>query len=125
MTGRSRERGLLLAFRGEAAADPEEPTQGHTGGDTGGGVGEPPAPGPTAAVTCAVLDAAGIGRVLGVSRSKVHDLDAKEALPAPFLVGRARRWSRVEVEAWVLHGAPKRAAWERAWPRVRRELLRW
>jgi len=72
----------------------------------------------------ALLDATEVGRVLGFSRATVHALDAREELPAPVQVGRSRRWVLAELDAWLLHGAPARAAWERLWPRVRKELLR-
>lgn len=73
---------------------------------------------------CALLDAAGFGRVLGIARTTVYELHANERLPAPVQVGRGRRWVAAEIEAWLLHGAPSRAAWERIWPRVRKEVLR-
>lgn len=73
---------------------------------------------------CALLDAAGVGRVLGVGRTTVYELHANERLPAPVQVGRGRRWVAAEIGAWLLHGAPGRAAWERMWPRVRKEVLR-
>ncbi|MCP4036598.1 MAG: AlpA family phage regulatory protein [bacterium] len=91
-------------------------THGHTGGDAQGGPDAAP---------CAVLDADGVGHVLGVGRSKVYDLDQREALPSPItLSARRRRWVAAEIRAWLLHGAPKRTVWQRLWPRVRREMLR-
>ena len=72
----------------------------------------------------AVLDAAGVGRVLGVGRAKVYELDGRDELPEPVVIGRVRRWVRVELLAWLAHGAPKRATWARQWPRVRKEVLR-
>ncbi|MCP3918733.1 MAG: AlpA family phage regulatory protein [bacterium] len=55
----------------------------------------------------------------------VYDLDHREALPAPVELGaRSRRWIAAEIRAWLLHGAPTRPAWERLWPRIRREMLR-
>ncbi|MCP3919761.1 MAG: AlpA family phage regulatory protein [bacterium] len=60
-----------------------------------------------------------------MSRSKVYDLDQREALPAPVDLGaRSRRWIAAEIRAWLLHGAPNRAAWKRMWPRIRKEMLR-
>jgi len=87
---------------------------------TAGSDGTVPQPRPERAL----LDATEVGRVLGFSRATVHALDAREELPAPVLVGRSRRWGRAELEAWVLHGTPRRGEWERLWPRVRKELLR-
>ncbi len=94
-----------------------ERTQRHTGGD----VAEPDV---HDTVECAVLDADGVGHVLGVGRSTVYELDAREEIPAPIRVGRRRKWVRVEIEAWILHGAPNRPAWGRTWPCVRKEVLR-
>lgn len=73
----------------------------------------------------AVITAVEVGEVLGVGRTKVHELNGRGKLPAPVTVGaRGLRWVRLEIEAWLLHGAPPRASWERLWPRVRREVLR-
>ena len=96
-----------------AAAD--ERTQGHTG-DHSGSV-------PDVRVECAILDADGVGRFLNVGRSTVYELHADERLPAPIQVGRGLRWVRVEILAWLLHGAPNRPAWERIWPKVRKEII--
>jgi len=71
-----------------------------------------------------LLDAGGVGLLLGVGRSSVYALHAREALPAPIRVGRGKRWARAEIEAWVLHGAPSRAVWARLWPKVRKEVMR-
>jgi len=71
-----------------------------------------------------LLDAGGVGLLLGVGRSTVYTLASRDALPAPVQVGRGKRWARAEIEAWVLHGAPSRAAWARMWPKVRKEVMR-
>ena len=99
-----------------APTQPPERTQGHTGGDVR-------VPDAHETVECAVLDADGVGRVLGIGRSTVFELDAREEIPASIRVGRRRKWVRAEVEAWLLHGAPNRALWGRIWPRVRKEVL--
>ncbi len=78
----------------------------------------------TGADDCAVLDAEGVGRVLGIGRAKVYELDGRDELPEPVVIGRVRRWVRIELLAWLAHGAPKRATWARLWPRVRKEVLR-
>ncbi len=94
----------------------DDATHAHTGGDAQTGPDTAP---------CAVLDADGVGHVLGVGRSMVYDLDRREALPSPItLSARRRRWVAAEIQAWLLHGAPKRPAWERVWPRIRKEMLR-
>ncbi len=101
---------------GEWSPELQEPTQGrlrpHGSVDA------------DARVECAVLDAGGVGRVLGLGRSTVHELDAKERLPSPIMVGRGKRWGRAEIDAWILYGAPRRAAWDRIWPKVRKEVMR-
>ncbi len=71
-----------------------------------------------------LLDAGGVGLLLGVGRSSVYAMNAREALPSPIRVGRGKRWARAEIEAWVLHGAPNRSAWARMWPKVRNEVMR-
>ncbi len=93
----------------EREADPTaEPTQPNTGPHE---------------ADCGVLDVDGDGRYLNVGRSKVYELDARHELPAPVQVGRVRRWVGAEIEAWLLHGAPKRAVWDRTWPKVRKEVM--
>ena len=116
MTGRTHRAVRAPRRLGEtspAAAD--DRTQGRTGEHSGSD--------PDVSVECAVLDAQGVGRVLGVGKSKVYELDARDELPAPVQVGRVRRWVKAEVEAWLLHGAPHRAAWARLWPKVRKEVM--
>ena len=75
-------------------------------------------------IECAVFDAAEVGQVLGVGRATVYALNSREEMPAALTVGRGLRWAKAEVLAWVLHGTPPRATWERAWPRIRREVIR-
>ncbi len=101
---------------GHEPSEHDDATQRHTGGD----VRSTPSAGP-----CALLDAAGVAEVLGVGRSTVYALDAREELPVPIVLGtRRRRWVTAEIEAWLLYGAPRRSAWARLWPRVRNEVLR-
>jgi predicted DNA-binding transcriptional regulator AlpA len=110
-----------------------EATQAHTGArsdastmdgaDTGDRSRAPQAAEPS--IERAVLDATEVGQVLGVGRTKVHELHGRGELPAPVNVGsRGLRWARIEIEAWLLHGTPPRVTWERVWPRVRKEVLR-
>ena len=117
MTGRTR-RAVRAPqrLRETCPAAADERTQGHTGDHSGSD--------PDVSVECAVLDAAGVGRVLGVRKSKVYELDARDELPPSVQVGRVRRWAKAEIEAWLLHGAPHRAAWVRLWPRVRNQILK-
>ncbi len=117
MTGRTRRAHVgHQRLPGDLAVELPGATQGHTGGN-----GQSDA---DVRVECAVLDVDGVGRFLNVGRSTVYELHAHERLPAPIQVGRGRRWVKVEIEAWVLHGAPSRAVWERLWPRVRKEVLK-
>lgn len=50
---------------------------------------------------------------LGVSTAKLHDLDARGLLPSPAQLGDGRcpRWSRSELRAWLIAGAPPRLKW--------------
>ncbi len=73
---------------------------------------------------CAVLDIEEVGRLLGVSRTTAYELDSREEIPEPIRVGSRKRWVRDELEAWLLHGAPRRLVWARTWPRVRREVMK-
>ena len=117
MTGRTRRAHVgHQRLRGDLAVELPAATQGHTGGNSGSD--------PDVRVECAVLDAIGVGRFLGVGKSKVYELDARDELPDSVQVGRVRRWVRAEIEAWLLHGAPHRATWARLWPRVRKEVLK-
>ncbi len=117
MTGRTRRAhaGHQL-LRGDMAVEPPAATQGHTGGHGESDV--------DVRVECAVLDSDGVGRFLNVGRSTVYELHSNERLPAPIQVGRGLRWGKAEIETWLLHGAPNRAAWQRIWPKLRKEALR-
>jgi predicted DNA-binding transcriptional regulator AlpA len=54
-----------------------------------------------------VITAAEVGEVLGVGRTKVHELNGRGKLPAPVTVGaRGLRWVRLEIEAWLLARRP-------------------
>lgn len=66
------------------------------------------------------VDAAGLAKMLSVSRRTVYTWDGSGIIPAPVRVGGRVLWSVREVEAWLLHGSPDRAAWER----VRVERMR-
>jgi len=50
--------------------------------------------------------------LLGISTSKLHELNARGLMPAPSELGdRCPRWSRTELKTWLLAGAPGRARW--------------
>lgn len=60
-----------------------------------------------------LLTAEHVARALGISRSKVFELDAGGRLPLPVNLGlRCRRWRAEELRDWVRAGAPPRARWE-------------
>ena len=59
------------------------------------------------------LDAAAAAALVGISRSKWHDLDARGLCPAAVQigVGRCPRWLRSELIGWLRAGAPARSRW--------------
>jgi hypothetical protein len=59
------------------------------------------------------LDAAAAAAYLGISVSKLHQLNAAGHVPAPAYLGDGRcpRWSRGELTAFLRVGAPARARW--------------
>jgi excisionase family DNA binding protein len=50
--------------------------------------------------------------LLGVSRSFVRKLHDSSRLPRPVRLGRAVRWRRAELFAWLQAGCPSRDRWE-------------
>ena len=61
-----------------------------------------------------LLTAEDVGRELQVSLRTVRRLDMEGKLPEPVHVGRAVRWRREEVRAWIAAGCPTRDHWQ--WP---------
>ena len=59
-----------------------------------------------------LLTAADVARLLSVTVRHVRSLDASGRLPRPIRLGRAVRWSRSELLAWIDAGAPSRDRWE-------------
>ncbi len=57
-------------------------------------------------------DVRGVARLLGCSPRHVWACNEKQRMPQPIRLGRAVRWSREELLAWVAAGAPARNAWE-------------
>lgn len=53
-----------------------------------------------------------VARELRVSTRHVWALLSKGAMPAPLRAGRAVRWRRSDIEAWVAAGMPDRATFE-------------
>lgn len=57
------------------------------------------------------LSAAEVAKLLGVSVRHVWTLYASGRLPQPVRLGRATRWHRTEIEAWMAAGAPSADRW--------------
>ena len=60
-----------------------------------------------------LADAAGVARMLGVSRRHVQKLDSSGRLgPCAVSLGRSRRWRVKEIIAWADAGLPPREKWQ-------------
>ena len=51
--------------------------------------------------------------LVGVSKSAFYRLNVQGLVPRAKRFGKLRRWSRVELEAWVAAGCPTREEWEK------------
>jgi predicted DNA-binding transcriptional regulator AlpA len=73
-----------------------------------------PAPHPAGAVEPEPLaiDAADVGKLLGVSERHVWSMNSRGRLPRPIRLGRAVRWRVAELQAWLAAGCPERSRWE-------------
>ena len=58
------------------------------------------------------LTAEQVAQVMGISRSHVWRLHSSGHLPCPVRLGRAVRWDRKTLEAWLEAGGPPRDRWE-------------
>lgn len=58
------------------------------------------------------LTAEEVAELLGISRAHVFRLQSSGRLPRPIRLGRAVRWPRTVLEAWLEAGAPPRERWE-------------
>lgn len=58
-----------------------------------------------------LLDARGVGELLGMSPAKVWAMDAAGTLPAPIRLGGSTRWRRRELVRWCAAGCPCRQTW--------------
>lgn len=58
------------------------------------------------------LAAEEVAEALGISRAHVFRLASSGRLPRSFRLGRAVRWDKAELQAWVAAGAPNRDRWE-------------
>lgn len=52
-----------------------------------------------------------VAELLGISRAHVWKLTGTGRLPKPVRLGRAVRWDRKNLEAWLAAGAPPRDRW--------------
>lgn len=59
------------------------------------------------------LTATELATRLGISRAHVWKLLSLGRLPAPVRLGRAVRWDKRVIDAWLAAGAPSSAQWER------------
>jgi excisionase family DNA binding protein len=59
------------------------------------------------------LSATALANRLGISRAHVWKLLSLGRLPAPVRLGRAVRWDKRVVDAWLAAGAPPLSQWER------------
>ena len=59
-----------------------------------------------------LVDAAEACRLLNIGRSLFFSLKSAGRLPDPVHLGRAVRWGREELRAWVAAGCPPREVWE-------------
>jgi len=59
-----------------------------------------------------LVDAVGVGKLLGIGRTSVFSLLSAGRLPPPVLkAGRIVRWSVEELRAWCSAGAPSADVW--------------
>ena len=75
-----------------------------------------------AAVQPEGLDYAEAGTLIGLSRTKVYDLDRRGLIPSPVAIGDSgiKRFLRTELLQWMKHGCPSRATWRQ----VREQAMR-
>ena len=59
-----------------------------------------------------LVNTAGVGRLLSISRATVFGLLASGPLPSPALrCRRVLRWDTAKLQAWVAAGCPSRDRW--------------
>ena len=59
-----------------------------------------------------LLDAAGLARLLSVSRSALYQWLASGRVPSPVKLGRRALWRLDEIRRWVAAGCPPRSRWK-------------
>src|SRR4051794_7927228 len=58
------------------------------------------------------IDIEGVAVMLGVSKSRARQMHDDGRIPLPVIEdGRIIRWAVLEIRAWLLAGAPRRALW--------------
>lgn len=67
---------------------------------------------PTSDLRRLALSAEEVAGMLGISRAHVFRLASSGRLPRSVRLGRAVRWDRKTLEAWLAAGAPPRDRWE-------------
>ena len=60
------------------------------------------------------VDRAGLALMLRVSPRTIRRMDDSGKLPEPVMLLGCKRWSVVEIEAWIAAGAPPRSQWRSA-----------
>jgi hypothetical protein len=63
------------------------------------------------AVSPEVVDARGVGRMLGTTVKTVRKMDRRGELPEPLVISSRRKWRVEELRAWLVAGAPGREKW--------------
>jgi len=67
---------------------------------------------PTQADEALLTDAAGVAKLLKVSKRHIQALDSSGRLgPMGISLGRSRRYSVAEIRAWTAAGCPSRSRW--------------
>ena len=59
-----------------------------------------------------LIDASKLAVMLDISERQVHRLDDGGKLPGALELGGCKRWRIAEIRAWLVAGAPPRAAWK-------------
>ncbi len=52
-------------------------------------------------LTPLLLNPAQVGQLLGISRSKIFEMISAGQLPPSFLIGRSRKFKRIDLERWL------------------------
>ncbi|WP_237225485.1 helix-turn-helix transcriptional regulator [Rubinisphaera sp. JC750] len=55
-----------------------------------------------------------LAEMLDLSERTIHSMWKKKEMPAPIRIGRAVRWVKEEMQAWVNHHCPPASEWN--WP---------